>query len=59
MATELTKEEIEALDKKFNNPDSEVKCPRCGNIILYKGFACGCTAYCKTEGCIKGSVRGI
>lgn len=59
MILDLTDEEKKALNRKMEEPNSDVKCPRCGNIILYKEFPCGCTAYCKTEGCIKDSVRGI
>ena len=59
MVMNLTDEEKKALNRKIEEPDSVVKCPRCGNVILYKEFACGCKAYCKTDGCIEDSVRGI
>lgn len=59
MVIKMNNKEIEALNKKINNPNADVKCPRCGNVIIYREYACGCTAYCMTNGCIKDSIRGI
>lgn len=59
MATQMNSKEKQALNKKIEYPDSEIKCPRCGNIILYKEYDNGCTVFCKTDGCIKGNIRGI
>ncbi|MGN0683550.1 MAG: hypothetical protein ACI4JY_07725 [Oscillospiraceae bacterium] len=59
MATQMNSKEKQALNQKIKDPNLEVKCPRCGNEILYKEYSNGCTVYCKTDGCIKGNVRGI
>lgn len=55
----LTENEKKALDEKMTNPETNVKCPRCGNELEYKEYSCGCIVKCKTNGCIEASLRGI
>lgn len=59
MATNYTYEEWKALDKKAMNPTDKVICPRCGNLLEYKSVGNSCEVKCKTENCIKESIRGL
>lgn len=54
-----TKIESEALHEKMNHPDKFVRCPRCGNEIIHIAYPTADEYKCKTDGCIKMSVRGI
>lgn len=54
-----TEAELDALNKKIMNPDAVVRCPRCGNEITFREVGNSCEAKCKTEGCIKESIRGL
>ena len=36
MAIKMTEEEYKAIGIKLNNPEKEVRCPRCGKRLLYK-----------------------
>ena len=56
---ELNKNEIEALSKKEMNPNSVIKCPRCGNLLDIKTFETAKYIYCKTKDCINMTIRGI
>lgn len=56
---DMTKNEKDALKKKLNNPKSTVKCPRCGNIIIYERRGNSIAVECKTQNCIYGGVRGV
>lgn len=59
MASKYSQAEWDALDKKMENPDSSVRCPRCGNEIVYRAIGNSCEAKCLSEGCIKETVRGL
>ena len=59
MDIKLNEKEKDALNDKINHPEQKVSCPRCGNELLYREYRSGCMAYCKTQNCIKGSIRGI
>lgn len=59
MASKLTDKEIRAIDEKMSRPDEEVRCPRCGMVLLFKESEHGAEVRCETEDCIKGVVRGI
>ena len=48
-----------AIDEKMSRPDEEVRCPRCGMVLLFKESEHGAEVRCETEDCIKGVVRGI
>lgn len=56
---DMTKNEKDALRKKLNNPESTVKCPRCGNIIIYERRGNSIAVECKTQNCIYGGIRGV
>lgn len=56
---ELTKEEREAVDRKFENPRATVKCPRCGSELKYKEFPTAASVKCEKERCIEVNIRGI
>lgn len=48
-----------ALDEKLNSPEKVVKCPRCGNDIIYEKRGNSIAVECKTPKCIYGGVRGL
>ena len=55
----LTKTESAALDKKIENPQATVKCPRCGTDLERQVFCNSIIVKCPTAGCIAKSLRGI
>lgn len=55
----LTEQERVALNKKLENPESVVKCPRCGALIEIHNYPTAVRVSCKTEGCIQKTIRGI
>jgi hypothetical protein len=55
----ISKKEYEALDEKLNNPEKTVKCPRCGNDIIYEKRGNSIAVECKTKNCIYGGIRGL
>lgn len=55
----MNKNETEALKDKLNNPDKKVKCPRCGNEIIYEKRGNSIAVECKTQNCIYGGIRGL
>lgn len=55
----MTEEDYKALDQKLNNPEKEVKCPRCGNDIIYEKRGNSVAVECKTKNCIYGGIRGF
>ena len=55
----LTENKKVALYAKMDNPDKEVKCPRCGNEIIYVVRGTSISVECKTPNCIFIGVRGI
>ena len=59
MDTEYSKEECKALDKKFEHPDRIVRCPRCGNVLIYKKNGNSCEVRCMTVNCIYDAIRGL
>ena len=63
MAIELTKKEIEVLDRADNelacSGKTKEKCPRCGNEIIVEEFGKSYTVKCKTSNCIFLDYRGI
>lgn len=63
MAIDLTKKEIEILDKADNDlaefGKTNEKCPRCGNEIIVEESGKSYTVKCKTSDCIFLDYRGI
>lgn len=55
----MSKRDYEALEDKLNNPEKVVRCPRCGNEILYEKRGNSIAVECKTQGCIYGGTRGL
>ena len=55
----MTEEDYKALDEKLNNPQKTVKCPRCGNEIIYEKRGNSIAVECKTPNCIFGGIRGL
>lgn len=51
--------EREALNEKMNNPTKDVRCPRCGNMIIYEKRGNSIAVECNTKGCIYGGIRGL
>ena len=59
MHQKLSDTELDALEKKMANPDMPVRCPRCGNEMLFRANGNSCEAKRQTEGCIKERIRGL
>ena len=59
MAIKMTEEEYKAMGIKLNNPEKEVRCPRCGRRLLYKEIGNSISIECETEDCIFGGLRGL
>lgn len=59
MAIKMTEEEYKAIGIKLNNPEKEVRCPRCGRRLLYKEIGNSISIESETEDCIFGGVRGL
>lgn len=55
----ITKAEYEAINKKLNNPQADVICPRCGKKLLYKKIGNSISVECETANCIYGGIRGL
>lgn len=55
----ITKKEYEVLNTKMNNPEKVIKCPRCGNDIIYEKRGNSIAVECKTQNCIYGGIRGL
>lgn len=55
----LSEKERAAVDKKIENPQKYVKCPRCGEEIRYTKLDSAVVVKCVTDGCIKVGLRGI
>lgn len=55
----MNERDYEALEEKMNNPEKEVRCPRCGNEIIYEVRGNSIAVECKTEKCIYGGIRGL
>ena len=55
----LNDKEKEALNEKLNNPDKEVRCPRCGNENVYEERENSIAVECKTPTCIYGGIIGL
>ena len=59
MDTNYTKNEIKALNDKFEEPEKEVRCPRCGKLLVYKSVGNSCEVRCETLNCLYDAIRGI
>lgn len=55
----MNKKDYDVLEEKLENPDKAVKCPRCGNEIVYEKRGNSIAVECKTKGCIYGGIRGL
>lgn len=55
-----TKKEIEALERKSENPTVDVKCPNCGENLTFTKIGNSAKIECPTKGCMKpGTIRGL
>ena len=54
-----TEEEKKALAQKLAHPETVVKCPRCGNEIIWEKRGNSIAVECKTPKCIYGGIRGL
>ncbi|MBP3796471.1 MAG: hypothetical protein J6I46_01675 [Ruminococcus sp.] len=59
MGTNYTEKELKALNTKFEEPNKEVKCPRCGKFLVYKSVGNACEVKCETPNCLYDAIRGI
>ena len=57
--TDYTEKDNEASEYRALNPFEEVKCPRCGKLLIYHAFGNSYEVKCPTSGCIRESVRGL
>lgn len=69
----LTREEWKLIDRqlrekgishgeyieKATDVETDVKCPICGNNFIYSSLANSREIRCKTENCLKRTLRGI
>lgn len=55
----MTEKDYKVLDEKLNNPRKVVKCPRCGNEIIYEKRGNSIAVECRTKNCIYGGIRGL
>lgn len=55
----MNEKDHKALQEKLNSPEKSVKCPRCGNEIIYEKRGNSIAVECKTKNCIYGGVRGL
>ncbi len=55
----MTEKEKEALYEKLEHPERVVKCPRCGNEIIYERRGNSIAVECKTPKFIYGGMRGL
>lgn len=55
----MNEKDYKALQEKLNNPEKPVKCPRCGNEIIYEKRGNSVAVECKTKNCIYGGIRGL
>ena len=55
----MTEAEKNALYEKYDHPEKNVKCPRCGNEIIYEKRGNSIAVECKTPKCIFGGLRGL
>lgn len=56
---DMTQNEYNAIEKKMENPDEKVICPRCGKELIYNRYFNSVSVKCETEGCISESIRGL
>lgn len=59
MADKYSDKEIQALNDKFDNPDKEIICPRCGKALLFRVVGNSCEVWCPTQGCLYDGMRGL
>ena len=55
----LNDDEKKAIGQKMDHPEQTVRCPRCGDILVYEERGDSIAIYCKTKRCINGGLRGI
>ena len=55
----ISKQEYDVLQRKLENPEEKVVCPRCGNEIIYEKRGNSIAVECKTEKCIYSGIRGL
>ena len=48
-----------AVIRKLDYPDEDVKCPRCGESLVYRVLRTCDEVYCKNCEDVKGVVRGF
>ncbi len=56
---EITQEEYSAIDEKTEHPDKEVRCPRCGRMLIYEIRGNSIAVKCPKPRCIYGGIRGL
>lgn len=59
MELNQTKKENEALEYKMDHPQAEVKCPRCGKMLIYHSFGASCEVKCENNNCLHATLRGL
>lgn len=59
MDAEYTEKEIAALDKKFEEPEEDVVCPRCGKMLIHTQRGNSCEVKCGSVGCLHDAMRGL
>jgi hypothetical protein len=57
--SKFTRDDNEALDEKANNPNSAVKCPRCGKLLIFTRMGNSYIIQCETSNCLHDECRGL
>ena len=55
----MNENEKKALNKKLNNPNEKVICPRCGSEIIYEVRGASIAVECSKKTCIYAGSRGL
>ena len=56
---DMNEMEKKALLEKWEHPEREVICPRCGNKIIYEERGNSIAVECETPTCIFTGLRGL
>ena len=55
----MNEAERDAIVRKLNHPEEEVKCPRCGETLICYEVGNSLVVYCKKCEDVQGTARGI
>ena len=59
MEIKYSKEERKAINKKLENPNDKVLCPRCGKELVFREKGTSYSVKCLSDNCLVANFRGI